>query len=62
MAKLTEGLHVFRYDIPDECPLTTEEDGVFVFYDSMQHHYKECLEHGNTLEEAIKLMEEKNGP
>lgn len=37
------------------------EDGDIVDYAAMQHHYKECLEHGLTLRQAINLMEEING-
>ena len=42
-------------------PLHPVPDGDDVSYSAMQHHYKECLEHGHTLEEAIKLMEDRNG-
>lgn len=62
--KLTEGLSVQRLDTDDSCPnhcLYPHPEGPLVWYDSMQHHYKECLESGNTLEEAIELMESKNG-
>lgn len=61
MSKLTEGLLVFRYDFTDDDQWERMADGVYADYDSMQHHYKECLEHGNTLEEAIELMEDMNG-
>ena len=61
MAKLTEGLYVPRMDFSDDGALNHYLDGTLVDYAAMQHHYKECLEHGNTLEEAIQLMEEKNG-
>lgn len=43
------------------CFLTNTKGGDLVYYDAIQHHYKECLEHGNTLEEAIELMEKMNG-
>ncbi len=62
--KLTEGLSVIRYNdklIFGESSLEQDPEGDDVSYSSIQHHYKECLEHDNTLEEAINLMESKNG-
>ena len=64
MGKMKEGLSVIRYDdklIFGETSLEEDAEGDDVSYSAMQHHYKECLEHGNTLEEAIELMENKNG-
>jgi len=65
--KLTEGLSVIRMaeinspDLRGKDLLENTTTGYLVYYDSIQHHYKECHEHGNTLEEAIELMESKNG-
>ena len=61
MKKLSEWLYVPRYNIRLTEPLVPVQDGDDVSYSAMQHHYKECLEHGHTLEEAIELMEQRNG-
>lgn len=41
--------------------LTRCKDGNMVDYPAIQHAYKECLEHGLTLKEAIELVEKVNG-
>ncbi len=65
MNKLSrESLFLARMDVDTtdcEPDMLISDDGTIVDYARIQSTYKECLEHGYTLEEAINHIEEVNG-
>ena len=62
-------VRILRYDtdevsyMDDKHVYTMEigKDGDMVDYAAIQHAYKECLDHGLSLGEAILLIEKVNG-
>lgn len=54
-------MEVIRYELHDDERLTQAKDGELVYYPCLMHAFKEALEHGLTLEQAIKEIERING-
>lgn len=53
----TLGVTVLRY----EADVEAHPDGTYADYAAMLHFFKEALEHGFTLAEAIEACEQENG-